>query len=472
VSSHLLEGRSMAPKVGPAAWSSEKLRGYFAHIQTLKPDLGPAASQVLAAYYRRQRKTDGAEQARTTVRLLQSCVRIAQGHARLMCRKEVSLQDAVVAVLLLESSTASSASLVHVINPLHTTFPADPVEEYRVTAKKVLEALGLSGLWPEEAGRLQQVARRLKSEAIEGEDQEVLPVQTTALDYAQVVTRIQQSQAAPLPQVDVRQRGKKRRLGLRASNRPQNSEEKEMEATPGVNSSELNNGNSNGMSLGQENTEQAEDSSCTDSMTEGGSMISVPQCHTSGSEIQSLTKVKSKPVVVESSSNQLLEEEKTPNSDQKQKSEEQKDSGKADQPKPKLRRLCGTSEVAQVDQSEGKEGNEKGVGSVSSLTRKRLAEFRAPGQVGEVEEMQSEVVMNVDIVENSLNVEKTEQISKASKAGVDDQKVAKRVQKKSSSGNLLSFVTKMKFDTTKLNLNSDSDPFKQDDFDVDFDLDI
>ena len=98
----------------------------------------------------------------------------------------MSLQDAVVAVLLLESSTASSASLVHVINPLHTTFPADPVEEYRVTAKKVLEALGLSGLWPEEAGRLQQVARRLKSEAIEGEDQEVLPVQTTALDYAQV----------------------------------------------------------------------------------------------------------------------------------------------------------------------------------------------------------------------------------------------------------------------------------------------
>jgi len=471
VSSHLLEGRSMAPKAGPAAWSSEKLRGYFAHIQTLKPDLSSAASQVLAAYYRRQRKTDGAEQARTTVRLLQSCVRIAQGHARLMCRKEVSLQDAVVAVLLLESSTASSASLVHVTNPLHTTFPADPVEEYRMTAKKVLEALGLSGLWPEEAGRLQQVARRLK-EGLEGEEQEVVPVQTTAPDYAQVVTRIQQSQAAPLPQVEVRQRGKKRRLGLRASKRPQNSEEKEMEATPGVNSSELNNGNSDGMSLGQENTEQAEDPSCTDSTTEAGSLINIPQCHTSGSEIQSLTKVKSKPLVVESSSNQLLEEEETPKRDQKQESEEQKDSGKAERSKPKLRRLNGTSKVAQVDQSKGKEGDEKGVGSVSSLTRKRLAEFRAPGQVGEVAEMQSEVVMNADIVENSLNVKKTEQIIKASKAGVDDQKMGKRVQKKSSNGNLLSFVTKMKFDTTKLNLNSDSDPFKQDDFDVDFDFDI
>merc|ERR1712192_120169 len=135
--------------------------------------------------------------------------------------------------------------------------------------------------------------------------------------------------------------------------------------------------------------------------------------------------------------------------------------------------MGGTSEVAQVDQCKGKEADEKGVGSVSSLARKRLAEFRAPAQVGEVAEMQSEVVMNADIAENSLNVKKTEPINKASKTGVDDQKVSKRVQKKSSSGNLLSFVTKMKFDTAKLNLNSDSDPFKQeDDFDVDFDLDI
>ena len=82
VSSHLLEGRSMEPTVGPAAWSTEKLRAYFAHIQSLKPDLSSAASQVaekrlqiskshgnflitqvLSAYYRRQRKTDGSEQA-------------------------------------------------------------------------------------------------------------------------------------------------------------------------------------------------------------------------------------------------------------------------------------------------------------------------------------------------------------------------------------------------------------------------
>ena len=98
----------------------------------------------------------------------------------------MSLQDAVVAVLLLESSTASSASLVHVANPLHTTFPEDPVAEYKATAKKVLEGLGLAFLWPEEARRLEQVTVRLKKNITAGEGQEALPTPRVASDYTQV----------------------------------------------------------------------------------------------------------------------------------------------------------------------------------------------------------------------------------------------------------------------------------------------
>lgn len=55
---------------------------------------------------------------------------LSQGHARLMNRKEVTVQDAVVAVSLIESSMQNSA-LVAGINALHTTFPDNPIDEYK-----------------------------------------------------------------------------------------------------------------------------------------------------------------------------------------------------------------------------------------------------------------------------------------------------------------------------------------------------
>ena len=101
---------------------------------------------------------------------------------------QVSLQDAVIAVLLLESSTSSSASLVHVTNPLHTTFPANPVAEYRTTANRVLESLGLSELWPDEARRLEQVTKKLlKKGAVEDEEQNAFLEETDIPDYAKVI---------------------------------------------------------------------------------------------------------------------------------------------------------------------------------------------------------------------------------------------------------------------------------------------
>lgn len=47
-----------------------------------------------------------------------------------MMRQEVTVQDAVVAVTLMEASMCG-ASLITGINPLHTAFPASPREEYR-----------------------------------------------------------------------------------------------------------------------------------------------------------------------------------------------------------------------------------------------------------------------------------------------------------------------------------------------------
>ena len=55
-----------------------------------------------------------------------------------MCHKEVTVLDAVTAVLLLDTSMDSNGSLVAAKNPLHSTFPDNPTEDYLREAKTVL----------------------------------------------------------------------------------------------------------------------------------------------------------------------------------------------------------------------------------------------------------------------------------------------------------------------------------------------
>ncbi|KAJ8298755.1 hypothetical protein KUTeg_022815, partial [Tegillarca granosa] len=110
-------------------WSMEKMQTYFSLIKTINPELSPEASRVLCEYYRAQRGADDRNAARTTMRLLQSMIRLSQAHARLMYRNTVTVQDAVVAVTLMESSM-QGAALLGGVNALHTAFPEEPEEEY------------------------------------------------------------------------------------------------------------------------------------------------------------------------------------------------------------------------------------------------------------------------------------------------------------------------------------------------------
>ncbi|KJE96086.1 mini-chromosome maintenance deficient 9 [Capsaspora owczarzaki ATCC 30864] len=130
----------------PFTWSLDRIQAYFSLVKTTKhPHLSEAAELVLSRYYQMQRAADNRNAARTTIRLLESLVRLAQAHARLMFRDETTLQDAIVAVVVIESSL-QGAALLGMADALHEAFPDDPDENYLFQRTIVLQRLSLVGL--------------------------------------------------------------------------------------------------------------------------------------------------------------------------------------------------------------------------------------------------------------------------------------------------------------------------------------
>ncbi|KAG8188318.1 hypothetical protein JTE90_008958 [Oedothorax gibbosus] len=149
VSSYILGGRELSSQFSKESlWSLEKMRNYFNFIRNLNPKVSSSCDRVLQAYYKRQRSLEGRNYARTTPRLLQSLIRLAEGHARLMFRSEALVIDAVMAIVLMESSMSGSAILDE-LTTLHSSFSEDPKTEYRDKAQAVLKLLNLEELLEE-----------------------------------------------------------------------------------------------------------------------------------------------------------------------------------------------------------------------------------------------------------------------------------------------------------------------------------
>ena len=68
----------------------------------LQPLLTPPAEALLSTYYQQQRQAVDRSAARTTIRMLESAIRLSQAHARLCFRSSVVVLDACVAISLLE----------------------------------------------------------------------------------------------------------------------------------------------------------------------------------------------------------------------------------------------------------------------------------------------------------------------------------------------------------------------------------
>ncbi|CAH2052000.1 unnamed protein product [Thlaspi arvense] len=146
VSSHILsevqieQGRCVDDLT--TLWPLPMLQRYIQFVKrNFRPVLSKEAEEIISNYYRLQRRSSTNNAARTTVRMLESLIRLAQAHARLMFRNEVTRLDAVTAILCIESSMTISAIVDSMGNALHSNFSEEPDQEYAKQEKIILEKL-------------------------------------------------------------------------------------------------------------------------------------------------------------------------------------------------------------------------------------------------------------------------------------------------------------------------------------------
>uniref|UniRef100_A0A2K6F633 DNA helicase MCM9 n=1 Tax=Propithecus coquereli TaxID=379532 RepID=A0A2K6F633_PROCO len=173
ISSFILENKGY-PSKSEKLWSMEKMKAYFCLIRNLQPSLSDVGNQVLLRYYQMQRQSDSRNAARTTIRLLESLIRLAEAHARLMFRDTVTLEDAITVVSVMESSMQGGA-LLGGVNALHTSFPENPREQYQRQCELILEKLELQSLLSEELRRLE----RLQNQSVHQSEPRVMEAETT-----------------------------------------------------------------------------------------------------------------------------------------------------------------------------------------------------------------------------------------------------------------------------------------------------
>ncbi|XP_068609856.1 DNA helicase MCM9 [Brachionichthys hirsutus] len=152
ISSFILEDRGQCSE-NSSLWTMEKMKAYFRVIKHLQPQVCDEANSILTRYYQLQRQSDGCNAARTTIRMLESLSRLAEAHARLMFRETVTVEDAVMAVCVMECSMQGGALLGNV-HALLSSFPADPGQQYQTQCRILLEGLNLPMLLEKEIRRL------------------------------------------------------------------------------------------------------------------------------------------------------------------------------------------------------------------------------------------------------------------------------------------------------------------------------
>ncbi|KAF9764405.1 putative DNA helicase MCM9 [Nosema granulosis] len=91
-------------------WTAPTLKRYLSKIRKLDIKIDVELSKILSMYYNARRKKEDSNEF-NTIRMLESLIRLSEGHAKLLNKKRVEKEDVYTAILLMESCI-NSTSLV------------------------------------------------------------------------------------------------------------------------------------------------------------------------------------------------------------------------------------------------------------------------------------------------------------------------------------------------------------------------
>ncbi|RKP17880.1 MCM-domain-containing protein, partial [Rozella allomycis CSF55] len=113
-------------------WSLEKLKMFINFAKNeFAPELTENASNIITAYYQLQRSQEDAASGRTTMRLLESMIRLTQAHAKLLFHEKAEIFDAVSVVLLFESAMHNGMIFGNTSFLIDSLFQENPNDEYQ-----------------------------------------------------------------------------------------------------------------------------------------------------------------------------------------------------------------------------------------------------------------------------------------------------------------------------------------------------
>lgn len=147
-------GNNVSKLTDLGLWPLKNLQMYFRKIKNFQPKLTEDAQLILLTYYNIQRRISTRNKARTTVRLLESLIRLSEGHARLMYHEKVLVIDSIFAIFLVDISIDYESSVLNINTQVNSVFPERPKATYKNLLETVLSKLQLTEILEKELNLL------------------------------------------------------------------------------------------------------------------------------------------------------------------------------------------------------------------------------------------------------------------------------------------------------------------------------